>query len=353
MNPRDFLASARRLLSSAAEARLALGSQPGFLRRFSCSLPTHGGARIHSTQGGSCTRLPLSSLQNCGEATVIGSGQDLNSLRGTRNAADYEVKRPFTHAVAHRVIQTAERIIQLLDTVGQPALPDHSNDAELRTERPPQRHLASLTRRRCLLTKPGCAAPLSWPSEAAAASSRTRSSAPSSCATAASWARAGTSSTARRTPRSTPWRRPARRRAGATLYVTLEPCCHHGKTPPCTDAVIRAGIARVVAAMTDPFPQVAGKGAELLRAAGVAVEFGVVRGRGAPAQRPLSETARHRPALRPRQVGDDARRQNRHAHRRLEMDQQRGFAPPRPRAARPDGRASSSASAPCWPTTRN
>src|SRR5947208_9027407 len=62
---------------------------------------------------------------------------------------------------------------------------------------------------------------------------------------------------------------------GATLYVTLEPCCHHGKTPPCTDAVLRAGVARVVAAMPDPFPQVAGKGAALLRAAGVPVEFGV------------------------------------------------------------------------------
>src|SRR5580658_3077966 len=47
---------------------------------------------------------------------------------------------------------------------------------------------------------------------------------------------------------------------GATLYVTLEPCCHHGKTPPCTDAVLRAGIGRVVAAMLDPFPAVAGQG---------------------------------------------------------------------------------------------
>jgi diaminohydroxyphosphoribosylaminopyrimidine deaminase/5-amino-6-(5-phosphoribosylamino)uracil reductase len=62
---------------------------------------------------------------------------------------------------------------------------------------------------------------------------------------------------------------------GATLYVTLEPCCHFGKTPPCTEAVIRAGVSRVVAAMSDPFPQVAGKGAELLRQAGVAVEMGV------------------------------------------------------------------------------
>jgi diaminohydroxyphosphoribosylaminopyrimidine deaminase/5-amino-6-(5-phosphoribosylamino)uracil reductase len=61
---------------------------------------------------------------------------------------------------------------------------------------------------------------------------------------------------------------------GATLYVTLEPCCHHGKMPPCTDAVLRAGVGRVVAAMTDPFPQVSGKGAEILRGAGIAVDVG-------------------------------------------------------------------------------
>ena len=63
---------------------------------------------------------------------------------------------------------------------------------------------------------------------------------------------------------------------GATLYVTLEPCCHWGKTPPCTDAVIRSGVSRVVAAMADPFPQVAGGGFAQLRAAGIAVETGVL-----------------------------------------------------------------------------
>ena len=62
--------------------------------------------------------------------------------------------------------------------------------------------------------------------------------------------------------------------AGATLYVTLEPCCHHGKTAPCTDALMAAGIRRVVAAMLDPFPQVAGSGAARLRAGGVQVEVG-------------------------------------------------------------------------------
>jgi diaminohydroxyphosphoribosylaminopyrimidine deaminase / 5-amino-6-(5-phosphoribosylamino)uracil reductase len=63
--------------------------------------------------------------------------------------------------------------------------------------------------------------------------------------------------------------------AGCDVFVTLEPCCHFGKTPPCTDALIQARPARVIAAMTDPFPQVAGQGLARLREAGIAVEAGL------------------------------------------------------------------------------
>ncbi len=63
---------------------------------------------------------------------------------------------------------------------------------------------------------------------------------------------------------------------GATVYVTLEPCAHHGKTPPCAEALIKAGIARVVVAVSDPDERVAGKGVEMLTAAGIKVVEGML-----------------------------------------------------------------------------
>ena len=63
---------------------------------------------------------------------------------------------------------------------------------------------------------------------------------------------------------------------GATLYVTLEPCSHFGRTPPCARAIVDAGIKKVVAAMSDPNPKVAGRGFEILRSAGVEVEVGLL-----------------------------------------------------------------------------
>ena len=87
--------------------------------------------------------------------------------------------------------------------------------------------------------------------------------------------------------------------AGATAYVTLEPCAHFGRTPPCCDALIAAGIGRVVMALEDPFPQVAGQGAARLRAAGISVDEGL----GAEAAREInigffSRVLRKRPWVR-------------------------------------------------------
>ena len=69
------------------------------------------------------------------------------------------------------------------------------------------------------------------------------------------------------------------RAKGGSLYVTLEPCCHHGRTPPCTEAVLAAGIRQVVAAMADPDPRVAGGGLDRLRQAGLTVVQGVEEAR--------------------------------------------------------------------------
>ncbi len=78
--------------------------------------------------------------------------------------------------------------------------------------------------------------------------------------------------------------------AGATLYVTLEPCCHEGRTPPCTDAIVAAGIARVVVASDDPTEKAAGRGLGILRDEGIAVE--VMDGEIAQAARLLNQPFR-------------------------------------------------------------
>ncbi len=78
---------------------------------------------------------------------------------------------------------------------------------------------------------------------------------------------------------------------GATLYVNLEPCCHYGKTPPCTERILESGIARVVAAMEDPNPKVSGKGFQQLRDAGVEVEVGLLEDEAALLNQPYLKKA--------------------------------------------------------------
>jgi diaminohydroxyphosphoribosylaminopyrimidine deaminase/5-amino-6-(5-phosphoribosylamino)uracil reductase len=83
---------------------------------------------------------------------------------------------------------------------------------------------------------------------------------------------------------------------GATLYVTLEPCCHWGKTPPCTDAILRSGVRRVVAAMLDPFPAVSGRGLEILRQHGLEVQVGLLESEAREVNAPyLKRVLRGRP----------------------------------------------------------
>ena len=83
---------------------------------------------------------------------------------------------------------------------------------------------------------------------------------------------------------------------GGTLYVTLEPCCHFGKTPPCTDAIIKAGIKRVVIAMVDPFGEVKGRGVEILKKAGISVVTGVLEKESEYLNMPyITRLTKHRP----------------------------------------------------------
>lgn len=86
------------------------------------------------------------------------------------------------------------------------------------------------------------------------------------------------------------------RARGSTLFTTLEPCCHHGRTPPCVDAIVAAGVRRVVIGILDPDPNVAGAGVVALRAAGLEVEVGVG---AAPVGEQLAPYVKHRTTGRP------------------------------------------------------
>ena len=116
------------------------------------------------------------------------------------------------------------------------------------------------------------------------------------------------------------------RAKGAVLYVTLEPCCHTGKTPPCVDAILQARLGRVVAAMRDPNPRVDGGGLARLENAGIEVAVGVCETEARRLNEAFVKHITTRPAVRHQQERHHPGRQNCHPQRRLALDNRRGGA---------------------------
>ena len=142
--------------------------------------------------------------------------------------------------------------------------------------------------------------------------------------------------------------------AGATMYVTLEPCAHQGRQPPCVEAILEAGIARVVIASDDPSEKAAGRGPGILRDGGVEVEFAA--GEEATAARllnqPFRKHARTGLPLVTLKLAMSLDGRTATAARRLALDLGRARAAPSSTAGAPNPTRSRSASAPSSPTTR-
>ena len=124
------------------------------------------------------------------------------------------------------------------------------------------------------------------------------------------------------------------RAEGGTVYVNLEPCSHHGRTPPCIEALVAAGVKRVVVAMGDPNPKVVGAGLRRAPCRGRRGRLRTARGRGAGAERRLRVAHDARPAVGAAEGRRDPGRQDRARERREPVDHRRGGAPRRPSLAR-------------------